>query len=236
MSKTKGGGSTRNGRDSKSKRLGVKAYDGMTVPAGAIILRQRGTKFHPGENVGRGGDDTLFATAEGVVSFGTRKGRRLVTSAPRPEPGPTRPRAGPGGGAVPRRIAGVSGFVDEAQVHVKAGDGGAGAVSFRREAHVSRGGPDGGDGGNGGDVWLVASPTRPRCSGSATIRTGGRPTASTGRASGATGARGRTSTSPCPWAPWCAAPTARSSPTWPRRATAGWPPPAGGAAGATPGS
>ena len=79
MSKTKGGGSTRNGRDSKAKRLGVKAYDGETVPAGAIILRQRGTKFHPGENVGRGGDDTLFATAEGVVSFGTKKGRRQVS-------------------------------------------------------------------------------------------------------------------------------------------------------------
>ena len=79
MSKTKGGGSTRNGRDSKSKRLGVKVYAGTTVPAGAIILRQRGTKFHPGENVGRGGDDTLFATADGVVSFGTRKGRRLVS-------------------------------------------------------------------------------------------------------------------------------------------------------------
>ena len=69
MSKTKGGGSTRNGRDSKSKRLGVKVYDGTTVPAGSIILRQRGTKFHPGENVGRGGDDTLFATAEGVVKL-----------------------------------------------------------------------------------------------------------------------------------------------------------------------
>ena len=79
MSKTKGGGSTRNGRDSQSKRLGVKVYDGTTVPAGAIILRQRGTKFHPGENVGRGGDDTLFALAEGVVSFGTRKGRRQVS-------------------------------------------------------------------------------------------------------------------------------------------------------------
>jgi len=79
VSKTKGGGSTRNGRDSKSKRLGVKVYAGTTVPAGAIILRQRGTKFHPGENVGRGGDDTLFATADGVVSFGTRKGRRLVS-------------------------------------------------------------------------------------------------------------------------------------------------------------
>ena len=78
MSKTKGGGSTRNGRDSNSQRLGVKVYDGTTVPAGAIIVRQRGTRFHPGHNVGRGGDDTLFATADGVVKFGTRKGRRLV--------------------------------------------------------------------------------------------------------------------------------------------------------------
>lgn len=78
MSKTKGGGSTRNGRDSKSKRLGVKVYDGTAVPAGAIIVRQRGTRFHPGENVGRGGDDTLFATADGVVRYGSRKGRRLV--------------------------------------------------------------------------------------------------------------------------------------------------------------
>ena len=79
VSKTKGGGSTRNGRDSNAQRLGVKVFDGTTVPAGAIIVRQRGTKFHPGENVGRGGDDTLFATADGVVSFGTRKGRRQVS-------------------------------------------------------------------------------------------------------------------------------------------------------------
>jgi large subunit ribosomal protein L27 len=78
MSKTKGGGSTRNGRDSQSKRLGVKVYDGTAVPAGAIIVRQRGTKFHPGDNVGRGGDDTLFALADGVVKFGSRKGRKLV--------------------------------------------------------------------------------------------------------------------------------------------------------------
>ena len=78
MSKTKGGGSTRNGRDSESKRLGVKAYDGELLQSGAIIVRQRGTKFHPGQNVGRGGDDTLFATAEGKVKFGFRKGRRLV--------------------------------------------------------------------------------------------------------------------------------------------------------------
>jgi large subunit ribosomal protein L27 len=78
MSKTKGGGSTRNGRDSRSQRLGVKVFDGTTVSAGSIIVRQRGTRFHPGNNVGRGGDDTLFALAEGKVKFGNRKGRRLV--------------------------------------------------------------------------------------------------------------------------------------------------------------
>jgi large subunit ribosomal protein L27 len=78
MSKTKGGGSTRNGRDSKSKRLGVKVFDGTLVHAGTIIVRQRGTRIHPGDNVGRGGDDTLFATAGGVVKFGERKGRKLV--------------------------------------------------------------------------------------------------------------------------------------------------------------
>ncbi|MGH8989422.1 MAG: 50S ribosomal protein L27 [Acidimicrobiales bacterium] len=82
MSKTKGGGSTRNGRDSNAQRLGVKAFDGTSVRAGAILVRQRGTKFHPGANVGRGGDDTLFATAEGVVKFATRKDRKLVDVLP----------------------------------------------------------------------------------------------------------------------------------------------------------
>ena len=82
MSKTKGGGSTRNGRDSNAQRLGVKVFDGTSVLAGAIIVRQRGTRVHPGENVGRGGDDTLFATADGVVKFGSRKGRKLVDVLP----------------------------------------------------------------------------------------------------------------------------------------------------------
>src|SRR5580704_8804593 len=67
MSKTKGGGSTRNGRDSNAQRLGVKASDGMVVTAGSIIVRQRGTHFHPGHNVGLGKDDTLFATAHATV-------------------------------------------------------------------------------------------------------------------------------------------------------------------------
>ena len=81
MSKTKGGGSTRNGRDSNAKRLGVKAFDGEAVKAGEILVRQRGTRFHPGANVGRGGDDTLFALAEGKVKFGSRKGRRVEAGA-----------------------------------------------------------------------------------------------------------------------------------------------------------
>ena len=79
MSKTKGGGSTRNGRDSAAQRLGVKKFDGVTVSAGSILVRQRGTKIYPGANVGKGGDDTLFATADGVVKYGERRGRRLVS-------------------------------------------------------------------------------------------------------------------------------------------------------------
>ena len=72
MSKTKGGGSTRNGRDSNAQRLGVKVFDGTAVTAGTIIVRQRGTKFFPGLNVGRGKDDTLFAKIDGVVKFQDR--------------------------------------------------------------------------------------------------------------------------------------------------------------------
>ena len=82
MAHKKGASSTRNGRDSQSKRLGVKRYGGQVVGAGEIIVRQRGTHFHPGENVGRGGDDTLFATADGTVRFGERRGRKLVDIVP----------------------------------------------------------------------------------------------------------------------------------------------------------
>ncbi len=69
MAHKKGQGSTQNGRDSNAQRLGVKRYGGEVVPAGAILVRQRGTKFHPGFNVGRGSDDTLFAKISGVVTF-----------------------------------------------------------------------------------------------------------------------------------------------------------------------
>jgi len=84
MAHKKAGGSTRNGRDSQSKRLGVKRFGGQVVKAGNIIVRQRGTQFHPGENVGCGTDHTLFAKADGRVAF-TIKGprsRRTVSSVP----------------------------------------------------------------------------------------------------------------------------------------------------------
>ena len=73
MAHKKGGGSSRNGRDSNPQYLGVKAYGGQTVPAGSIIVRQRGTQFHPGFNVGIGTDDTLFALKDGKVEFQGRK-------------------------------------------------------------------------------------------------------------------------------------------------------------------
>lgn len=69
MASKKGVGSSKNGRDSESKRLGVKRSDGQVVSAGSILVRQRGTKFHPGTNVGKGGDDTLFAKVDGAVKF-----------------------------------------------------------------------------------------------------------------------------------------------------------------------
>ncbi|CAB4734730.1 unannotated protein [freshwater metagenome] len=82
MSKKKGAASSRNGRDSAAQRLGVKVFSGTSVTSGSIIVRQRGTRIHPGDNVGRGRDDTLFAVADGVVQFGKRKGRRLVDVKP----------------------------------------------------------------------------------------------------------------------------------------------------------
>ncbi len=82
MSKTKGGGSTKNGRESAAKRLGPKVFDGEQVKPGAILVRQRGTRIHPGDNVGKGGDDTLFASASGRVAYGERRGRRLVSVVP----------------------------------------------------------------------------------------------------------------------------------------------------------
>ncbi|WP_120004884.1 50S ribosomal protein L27 [Nesterenkonia muleiensis] len=82
MAHKKGASSTRNGRDSNAQRLGVKRFGGQNVSAGEILIRQRGTKFHPGTNVGRGGDDTLFALADGAVEFGNKRGRKVVNIVP----------------------------------------------------------------------------------------------------------------------------------------------------------
>lgn len=82
MAHKKGASSSRNGRDSKPQYLGVKRYGGQVVKAGEILIRQRGTKFHPGVNVGRGKDDTLFALSAGAVEFGFRRGRKTVNIVP----------------------------------------------------------------------------------------------------------------------------------------------------------
>lgn len=77
-----GGGKLKNGRDSNAQRLGVKRFGGQFVSAGSIIVRQRGTKYHPGNNVGKGGDDTLFALKEGYVTFHTKRNRKLISVLP----------------------------------------------------------------------------------------------------------------------------------------------------------
>jgi large subunit ribosomal protein L27 len=77
-----GGGKQRNGRDSNSKRLGVKRFGGQLVSAGSILVRQRGTRYHPGDNVGKGGDDTLFAKATGIVKFEMKRNRKLISVIP----------------------------------------------------------------------------------------------------------------------------------------------------------
>lgn len=82
MGRTKGGSGAKNGRDSNPKHLGVKKYSGEMVTAGSILVRQRGTPIHPGNNVMRGGDDTLFATVDGVVKYGKRMNRNIVSVEP----------------------------------------------------------------------------------------------------------------------------------------------------------
>jgi large subunit ribosomal protein L27 len=87
MAHKKGQGSSRNGRESNSQRLGIKVYGGTPVTAGSILVRQRGTRYHPGRNVRRAKDDTLFAIADGIVLF-DRQGRRINVVAPQPTPAP----------------------------------------------------------------------------------------------------------------------------------------------------
>jgi large subunit ribosomal protein L27 len=85
MAHKKGASSSRNGRDSNAQRLGVKRFGGQLVNAGEILVRQRGTHFHPGENVGRGKDDTLFALSPGAVEFAVKRGRRVVNIVGAPQ-------------------------------------------------------------------------------------------------------------------------------------------------------
>ena len=135
MAHKKGLGSSRNGRDSHAKRLGVKIYDGQTVKAGMILVRQRGTKFRPGAGAGIGRDDTIFAKRDGKVEFQASGERRVVAVTRRRVSDVPRPRAHPG------RRPGAAATVRSA----------SGARSTSR-----KGGPDGGDGGPGGDVVAVA--------------------------------------------------------------------------------
>jgi large subunit ribosomal protein L27 len=82
MAHKKGGGSSRNGRDSNAQRLGVKVYGGQVIPAGSILVRQRGTRIHPGNGVGKGGDDTLFALVSGEVKYHASNGRKYASVIP----------------------------------------------------------------------------------------------------------------------------------------------------------
>ena len=225
MSKKKGAASSRNGRDSNAQRLGVKVYSGTEVHAGTIIVRQRGTRFHPGENVGKGCDDTLFATANGTVQFGYRKGRKLVDIRPlrsRREPAsaePARPQLRCGSlrgrrgrlsvsftcaGQLRRRGPGQRarrrwrrgrGVVPARVAHAQ-GRSRAAATAARVATCTS---------------WPIA--TSRRCSRSATIRTGARRRASTARARRSTARAAKTSSSPFPRARSCGRATVSCSPT-----------------------
>ena len=172
MAHKKGASSTRNGRDSNAQRLGVKRFGGQVVNAGEIIVRQRGTHFHPGVNVGRGGDDTLFALAAGAVEFGNKGGRKVVNivavgglSLDHEQHfrmgglRPAHPRfSGNAASAATHEESTMATFVDRVTLHLRAGNGGNGCVSVRREKFKPLAGPDGGNGGNGGDIVLVADP------------------------------------------------------------------------------
>ena len=103
MAHKKGASSSRNGRDSNAQRLGIKRFGGQTVNAGEILVRQRGTKFHPGDGVGRGKDDTLFALIAGAVEFGTKRGRKTVNIVA-PVAWPPTPSSRSRSGSDPRRF------------------------------------------------------------------------------------------------------------------------------------
>ena len=177
MAHKKGAASTKNGRDSNSQRLGVKRYGGQLVNAGEIIVRQRGTHFHPGSGVGRGGDDTLFALVarQRRVRHQARSSRRQHRPGRRSDPArPATTRAFRIIGASLRRsqerpssrsvreehAMAVPTFVDRVTLHVAAGRGGNGVASVHREKFKPLGGPDGGNGGPGGSRHPARRPRR----------------------------------------------------------------------------
>ncbi len=104
MAHKKGASSSRNGRDSNAQRLGIKRFGGQTVNAGEILVRQRGTKFHPGDGVGRGKDDTLFALIAGAVEFGSKRGRKTVNIVTSAAADSAAEQASPGRGLNPGRF------------------------------------------------------------------------------------------------------------------------------------
>ena len=104
MAHKKGASSSRNGRDSNAQRLGIKRFGGQEVNAGEILIRQRGTKFHPGEGVGRGKDDTLFALIPGAVEFGSKRGRKTVNIVTKAAASAEAEARRSGRGLTPRRI------------------------------------------------------------------------------------------------------------------------------------